>query len=154
LRFDVYTADPNGSKRLLAWGQHVSASLDEATHALIETRVSQINGCAVCLMMHADAARRAGVPQDKLDALAAWRDNPSFTDRERAGLELAEAMTRLADGGRVSDDTWHQARDHFDDSSLAALVQVIAVINAFNRINIATERSADEYAAYRATAGA
>jgi AhpD family alkylhydroperoxidase len=99
LRFDVYTADPNGSKRLLAWGQHVSASLDEATHALIETRVSQINGCAVCLMMHADAARRAGVPQDKLDALAAWRDDPSFTDRERAGLELAEAMTRLADGG-------------------------------------------------------
>ena len=54
----------------------------------------------------------------------------------------------------MSDDTWHQARDHFDDSSLAALVQVIAVINAFNRINIATERSADEYAAYRATAGA
>jgi AhpD family alkylhydroperoxidase len=151
MRFDVPTADSAGYKRLLAWNAHLERSaLSAPIRALVETRVSQINGCAFCLAMHNDEARRAGVPQAKLDTVAAWRDDPAFTEEEAAALELAEAMTRIADGRRVPDDTWDRARKQFDDAALAALVEVVAIINTFNRINVATERSAAAYAEYAA----
>ena len=76
------------------------------------------------------------------------RDVTAFDPSERAALALTEAMTRVADGGRVNDATWASAREHFDDASLACLVEVIALINAFNRINVATARTAEDYVAY------
>ena len=149
MRLNTYGADPTGYQRLLAWNEHLaSGPLDAGLRAIVEARASQINGCAFCLAMHSDDARNAGVEQLKLDALAAWHDVNAFDQRERAALALTEAMTRLADGGRVDDTTWAAAREHFDDESLASLVEVIALINAFNRINVATERTAEDYVAY------
>ena len=89
-----------------------------------------------------------GVGQNFLATWAAWRDDPTFTDRERAALDLAETMTRIADGGRVSDDVWDAAAAAFDEAELASLVQVVAIINAFNRINVATERGSNHYLEY------
>src|SRR5947209_1270361 len=142
LRLDTYAIDPSGAKRLIAWATHLSSGLDPALRALVEARASQINGCAFCLAMHSDEARHAGVAQEKLDTLAGWRDDPAYGDRERAALELTEQMTRLGDGPGVSDDAWQRARGAFDDGELAALVQLVAAINAFNRINVTTGRSA------------
>jgi AhpD family alkylhydroperoxidase len=146
MRLNTYRTDPEGYQRLLAWNEHlVDGPLSAVLRCLIETRVSQINGCAFCLAMHTDEARQAMVPQAKLDVIAAWRDSTSFTDEERAALGLAEAMTRLSDVGRVSDDVWSAARQCFDDATLAAVIQVVALINAFNRINVTTERTAEDY---------
>jgi AhpD family alkylhydroperoxidase len=151
MRLNTYAADPTGYKRLIAWNQHLAESpLGGSLRALIETRVSQINGCAFCLAMHTDEARRAGLAQAKLDTVAAWRDDSSFTEQERAALELAEVMTRIADRGQVPDDVWERAAKCFDDAELASLVQIVAIINAFNRINVATERTAQDYERYAA----
>jgi AhpD family alkylhydroperoxidase len=149
MRLNTYRIDPDGYKRLLAWNEHLAAGpIDGALRALVEARASQINGCAFCLAMHLDQARNAGVDTIKLDALAAWRDVASFDDRERAALALTEAMTRLADGHGVDDDVWDAAREQFDDDALATLVEVVALINAFNRLNVTTGRSAEDYLAY------
>lgn len=149
MRLNTYGTDPTGYERLLAWNEHLAAGpLHAGLRAIVEARASQINGCAFCLAMHLDEARAAGVDQVKLDTLAAWRDVTAFDPSERAALALTEAMTRVADGGRVNDATWASAREHFDDASLACLVEVIALINAFNRINVATARTAEDYVAY------
>jgi AhpD family alkylhydroperoxidase len=149
MRLNTYGADPGGYERLIAWSDHLaSGPLDPGLRALVELRASQINGCAFCLAMHVDEGREAGIDQLKLDTVAAWRDVDAFEPRERAALALTEAMTRLADRGQVDDAVWAVAREHFDDPELAALVQVIAIINAFNRINVTTGRTAEDYVAY------
>jgi AhpD family alkylhydroperoxidase len=151
MRLNTYTADPGGTKRLAGWSEHLSRGpLSPRIRTLVEARVSQINGCAFCLAMHTEEARAADVPQAMLDSLAAWRDDDAYDDDERAALELSEAMTRLADGGKVNDDVWARVTERFDDATVAALVQVIAMINAYNRINVATRRSAQEFAAWHA----
>lgn len=154
LRLDTYKIDPMGSNKLVGWATHLAGGLDPTLRTLVEARVSQINGCAFCLAMHCDEARRAGVPQEKLDTLAGWRDDASYDARERAALDLAEEVTRLGDGAGVGEQAWQRARDTFGDSELATLVQVIAAINAFNLINVATGRSAADYAEYRLVASA
>jgi alkylhydroperoxidase family enzyme len=98
--------------------------------------------------MHLDEARSAGVDGLKLDALAAWRDVESFDERERAALGITEAMTRLADGAGVPDEVWSAARDCFDDEELACLLEVVALINTFNRLNVTSQRSAEDYLTY------
>jgi AhpD family alkylhydroperoxidase len=149
MRLNTYAADREGYERLLAWNDHLAAGpISPALRALVDSRASQINGCAFCLAMHSDEARQAGVPQVKLDTLAAWRDVDAFDDRERAALALTEAMTRLADRGQVDDVTWSAAREQFDDAELATLIEVIALINAFNRLNVTTQRTAEDYEAY------
>ncbi len=149
MRLNTYGADPTGYERLLAWSDHLaSGPVDPGLRALVETRASQINGCAFCLAMHLDEGRQAGVPALKLDTVAAWRDVDAFDERERAALALTEEMTRLADGGHVSDATWASAREQFDDATLASLVQLVALINAFNRINVTTGRTAEDYEAF------
>src|SRR5262249_2678496 len=80
---------------------------------LVEARVSQINGCAWCLKYHLGRARREGIGQDKLDTLAAWREDQGFTSRERAALGLAEVMTRVGEGRRVDEPTWEASRKEF-----------------------------------------
>lgn len=150
MRLNTYRIDPDGYQHLLAWNDHLASGPLEATlRALVEARASQINGCAFCLAMHSDEAREAGVDQFKLDALAAWRDVAAFDARERAALALTEAMTRLADGPGVGDAVWDAAREQFDDAALAALVETVALINAFNRLNVTTERSAEDYLAFK-----
>ena len=124
------------------------AGVPQSTIDLIETRASQINGCAVCLDMHSRAAKRHGVTDQQLHTLAAWRDSPYFDEAERAALALAEAGTRLADRpDAVPDEVWDRAAEHFDQPALAALVLNIALINTWNRLNAITGQVAGEWTA-------
>jgi AhpD family alkylhydroperoxidase len=112
------------------------------TLELVHLRASQINGCAVCLDMHARALKRGGDSDERLFTVAAWRETPFFDDAERAALALAEAATRIADKGEVSDEIWNEAAKHYDEKALALLVTHIAMINMFNRLNVVTRQIA------------
>ena len=104
---------------------------------LLRLRVSQLNGCSYCVDMHSRDAKKAGETDERLFAVAAWRESPHFTDAERAALGLAEAATRISDNPHgVPDDVWEQAREHFDEPALGVLTLAIAAINAWNRINV------------------
>jgi AhpD family alkylhydroperoxidase len=111
--------------------------LPSGTGNLMVIRASQINGCSVCTDMHAKEAEHAGETSVRLNLVAAWRDAMVFTDAERAALELTEQGTRIADAaGGVTDEAWASAARHYDADQLAALVAVIAFINAYNRVNV------------------
>jgi AhpD family alkylhydroperoxidase len=113
---------------------------------LVHLRASQINGCSVCVDMHARALQHADETTERLFAVAAWRDAPYFTDQERAALALTEAITRLDSRGEpVPDDVWNEAARLYDERTLASLVLTIGVINLWNRLNIATKQVAGEW---------
>lgn len=128
-------------------GQVATASaLPEATQELVKVRASQINGCGMCTDMHTKEASAAGETQLRLNLVAAWRDTTVFTDAERSALALAEEGTRLADAATgVSDETWRAVRKHYDDEQVAALIIVIAAINAWNRLNVITGTTGGHY---------
>jgi AhpD family alkylhydroperoxidase len=112
---------------------------------LVHLRASQINGCSVCVDMHAKAARSSGESEERVFAVAAWRETPYFTDAERAALALTEALTRVADqADQVPDAIWDAAAEHFDETQLGALVLDIATVNLWNRLNIATRQVAGD----------
>src|SRR3954463_10824342 len=112
----------------------------------VHLRASQINGCSVCVDMHAKAARKAGESEERVFAVAAWRETPYFTDAERAALALTEALTRIADSAEpVPDAIWDAAAEHFDEVQLGALVLDIGMINLWNRVNIGTRQIAGEH---------
>jgi AhpD family alkylhydroperoxidase len=114
---------------------------------LVHLRASQINGCSVCVDMHAKALRKAGESEERVFAVAAWRETPYFTDAERAALELTEALTRLADKpDAVPDEIWDAAAEHFDEEQLGALVLDIGLINVWNRLNVATRQMVGDWA--------
>jgi AhpD family alkylhydroperoxidase len=122
------------------------SALPNTVQELVRIRASQINGCGFCTDMHTKDALAAGETQLRLNLVAAWRDAAAFTEAERAALALAEEGTRLADAATgVSDETWQAARKHFDDEQLAALIIVIAVINAWNRLNVIAGTPAGGY---------
>lgn len=123
----------------------VGTALPRETQDLVKIRASQINGCGVCLDGHTKEAAHAGMTSVRLNLVAAWRDATVYTEAERAVLELTEQGTRLADGHGVTDDAWANAAKHHDDEQLSALVVLIAVINAFNRVNVLTKRPAGDY---------
>ena len=119
------------------------SGLPRTTALLVQLRVSQINGCAFCIHMHAAELQTEGATTEKLFAVSAWHDAPFFSDAERAALALAEATTRIADDPNgVPDAIWDEARAHYDDEQLAALVLEIALINTWNRLNVATRQVA------------
>jgi AhpD family alkylhydroperoxidase len=134
-------------KHFIAAGKELAASgLPAATQELVKIRASQINGCAGCLDMHTKEAAAAGETSLRLNLVAAWREATVFTEAERAALELAEQGTRIADAsGGVTDEAWANAAKHYDEDQLAALVLLIALINAFNRMNVITRQPAGEY---------
>ena len=114
-----------------------------ATLQLVHLRVSQINGCSLCVDGGARHARKAGEKDERLFAVAAWRDAPYFSDAERAALALAEAATRLNDRpDPVPDDVWKEATRHYDEKALSSLILWIALTNIFNRLNITTKQIA------------
>jgi AhpD family alkylhydroperoxidase len=122
------------------------SGLPTATQELVKLRASQINGCGFCTDMHTKDALHAGESQQRLNMVAAWREAKVFTDAERAALELAEQGTRIADAaGGVTDDAWANAAKYYDDEQLAALVTVIALINAYNRMNVIVRQPAGDY---------
>lgn len=135
---------PDSMKAMMAL--HASTKghgLSDEMHELINLRASQINGCGVCVDMHARALREAGVSDERLFGVAAWRDTPYFSDAERAALALTEAVTRISDRpDPVPDEIWNEATRHYDEETLAALVLSIAAINVWNRLNVATRQVA------------
>jgi AhpD family alkylhydroperoxidase len=113
---------------------------------LVHLRASQINGCSVCVDMHARDLTRSGESTERAFAVAAWREAPYFTDAERAALALTEAVTRLSDReDPVPDAIWNEAVRHYDEKSLAALLLAISAINVWNRLNVATRQVAGEW---------
>ncbi|MDF5757662.1 carboxymuconolactone decarboxylase family protein [Spongiactinospora sp. TRM90649] len=110
---------------------------------LVHLRVSQINGCSACVDAGTKSARKAGVSDERLATVVAWRETPYFTEEERAALALAEAATRLADRpDSVSDEIWDAAATYFDEKQLAAIVLMTGVTNLFNRLNATTRQIA------------
>jgi AhpD family alkylhydroperoxidase len=122
-----------------------SAGLDPAVLELVHLRASQINGCSACVDSGARAAKKNGETDERLFAVAAWRETPYFTGAERAALALAESATRLADrADPVPDDIWAAAAEHYSEPELAALVLWIATTNFFNRINATVRTQAPQ----------
>ncbi|MFE3447576.1 carboxymuconolactone decarboxylase family protein [Nonomuraea sp. NPDC059194] len=120
-----------------------AGGVDGQTMELVHLRVSQINGCSSCVDAGAKSARKAGVSEERLATVVAWRVTPYFTEEERAALELAEAATRLADrADAVSDEVWDRAATYYDEKQLAAIVLMIGVTNLFNRLNATTRQIA------------
>jgi AhpD family alkylhydroperoxidase len=117
------------------------SGIDPALAELMRIHASKINGCAFCIDMHTTDARKAGEAEHRIYALAAWRETPHYTARERAALALTEAVTLLTEG-HVPDEVYQEAAAHFDQTELAQLISIIATINAWNRIAISTRMSA------------
>jgi AhpD family alkylhydroperoxidase len=132
-------------KHLVSANKVVADSIPPATAELVKIRASQINGCGFCLDMHTKDAAHAGESSVRLNLVATWQEATVFTEAERAALELAEQGTRIADGGGVTDEAWTNAAKHYDDDQLAAVVAQIAVINAFNRLNVILKRPGGDY---------
>jgi AhpD family alkylhydroperoxidase len=133
---DFKTQAPDAYDLVLALGQVAArAGLDRQLIELVKLRASQINGCAFCLQHHILLSERLGVPVDKLNLVAVWREAPIFTAHERAALAWAEALTLLPEG--VSDEVYEEARRHFPDKELMYLTSAVASINVWNRFGAA-----------------
>jgi AhpD family alkylhydroperoxidase len=126
---------------LITGVQHIfkaiyAGGVPKQTMELVHLRSSQVNGCSYCVDAGATSAAKAGMSQDKLNAVAAWYDSELFDDAERAALALTEAATRLADRpGAVTDEIWGEAAKHYNEEQLGALVLMVGLSNFFNRIN-------------------
>ncbi|GAA3064631.1 carboxymuconolactone decarboxylase family protein [Pseudonocardia yunnanensis] len=120
--------------------------LPTSTQELVSLRASQINGCGWCIDMHTKEAAAAGETPVRLNLVAAWRESTVFTEAEQAALALAEEGSRLADAHQgVSDETWAQVRKHYDDDQIAALVCLVALINAANRLAVIVHQKGGSY---------
>ena len=120
--------------------------LPKSVQQLTALRASQINGCGWCVDMHTKDAAAAGESPVRLSLVAAWREADVFTEAEQAALALAEEGTRLGDAQHgVSDETWAQVRKHYDDDQVAALVCLVALINAANRLGVIVRQKGGSY---------
>ena len=133
---------PEALPHLIAAGKVAqTAGVPMKTLHLVYLRASQINGCSVCVNMHAEAALKDGETTQRLIGVGAWREAPWYSDAERAALALAEAGTRIADRpDAVPDEVWDEAARHYDEKALTALVLNVALINLFNRLNVLTRQ--------------
>lgn len=144
-RINVYEKGGNPMKPLFGLGAYLAKSIVEKSLLdLINFRVSQINGCAYCLDMHSKDLRAKGETEQRLYMLEAWRETPFYSDRERAALAWAEAITEIKET-RVPDEVFEQARKQFSEEELIDLTLSIITINSFNRINIAFRTPAGTY---------
>ncbi|TDD15213.1 carboxymuconolactone decarboxylase family protein [Kribbella turkmenica] len=134
-------------KRFAGLNQLLEQSpLPKATRELVSLRASQINGCGACIDMHTKEAAAAGETSVRLHLVAGWRESTVFTEAERAALALAEEGTRLADAHPgVSDETWATVREHYDDDQIAALVTLVGLINAANRMQVIVRNPGGSY---------
>jgi AhpD family alkylhydroperoxidase len=125
------------------FGSISGGGVPQATLDLVHLRVSQVNGCSPCVDGSWRKAKKAGETDERIFAVAAWRETPYYTEAERAALALAEAVTRLSDrADPVPDEIWDAAARHYDERGLAALILMIATTNFFNRLNVSTRQQA------------
>jgi AhpD family alkylhydroperoxidase len=141
-RMRVSRAAPAPYAAMIALGDAVE--LDPQLNDLISLRASIVNGCAYCIDMHTKDARKRGETEQRLYAVAAWREAPFFDERERAALALTDAMT-LISAGHVPRAVWDEAAARFAEDELAQLLWAIVAINAWNRIAIATRMEPGKY---------
>ena len=135
-RIKIYKTSPELYDAMMALSNAAAKDIDAVLGELIKIRASQINHCAFCLDMHTRDARKHGVSDQKLDVIAAWEEaGRLFTERERAALALAEAITELGDG-HVSDEVYERAADVFSERELGQVIALAVTINAWNRINV------------------
>jgi len=135
-RFNFTKAAPGGYRAMLGLEQYLhSCGLEESLLHLIKLRTSQINGCAYCLDMHWKDLRAMGEDEQRMYSLDAWRESPFYTDRERAALNWAEAVTRIMDD-HVPDAVYDEVRQYFNEKELSDLTLAVAAINAWNRLCI------------------
>lgn len=125
-------------------GYLAKSGLEKNLLHLVEFRVSQINGCAYCLDMHSKDFRASGDTEQRLYLLAAWRESPFYSERERAALEWAENVTRLGENG-VSDAIYERAKKQFGETELIDLTLAVVAINGWNRLNIAFRSEPGSY---------
>jgi AhpD family alkylhydroperoxidase len=148
-RFDMFSNQVGADfgKRFANAGSVLARSpLAPSTRELVSLRASQINGCGWCVDMHTKEAAAAGESAVRLNLVAAWREADVFTDAERAALAFAEEGTRLADGATgVSDETWDAVRAHYGDDEIAALVCLVALVNAANRLAVIVHQKGGSY---------
>jgi AhpD family alkylhydroperoxidase len=138
---------PDAMKAMYALGKASDqGGVPHTTKLLVVLRASQINGCSVCVDMHAREMRRNSESDERIFGVGAWRDAPYYTDAERAALELTEALTRIADApDPVPDALWNEVARHYDEKGLASLILTISSINVWNRLNVATRQIAGEW---------
>ncbi len=153
-RLDYKTASADAFKAMLQLEHRVHKSgLEPLLLELVKSRASQLNGCAWCLDMHSKDARALGETEQRLYLLAAWRDAPCYSERERAALAWTEALTQLASTADVPDEVYAQARRHFDEKQLVDLTLAIIAINGWNRLNVAFRTDIGDYVSPRAAKG-
>lgn len=135
-RMNFYQAAPETIKALVAVETQIQSSgLEQSLIELVRTRASQINGCAYCINMHTQDARKHGETEERLYLLNAWREAPVYTDRERAALAWTEAVTLISET-HAPDDVYEGARRHFSEAEIVNLTTLIGAINAWNRLAI------------------
>jgi AhpD family alkylhydroperoxidase len=136
-RLNPYQASPETIKAVVALEDHlVNSGLERSLYHLVKTRASQINGCAYCINMHTQDARKLGETEQRLYLLNAWHESPLYTDRERAALAWTEALTLIAET-HAPDDLYADVRAHFSETETVNLTMLIGAINAWNRLAIA-----------------
>jgi AhpD family alkylhydroperoxidase len=136
---------PEAMQAMFALNKPTEDKLPLRLRKLVHLRASQINGCSVCVDMHAKELQHDGVPLDHIFAVAAWRETPFFSDAERAALELTESLTRLADQpDPVPNVVWEKVAKYFSQPEIAALLVSIALINSWNRFNVAVRMMVGE----------
>ena len=129
---------PETMQAMFALNKSIEDKLPLRTRKLVHLRASQINGCSVCVDMHSKELHKDGTPLEHIFAVAAWRETPYFSDVERAALELTETLTRIADRpDPVPDAVWEKVAAHYNQPEIAALLVDIALINSWNRFNVA-----------------
>jgi AhpD family alkylhydroperoxidase len=136
-KIDLYAAAPQLVKSWMSTSMLVAASLEPSLVALVEIRASQINGCANCINMHTVDARAKGETEQRLYLLSAWREAPSYTQRERAALGWTDALTRLSEGHTDEREAAYETlKAHFTEEEQAKLTLMINVINGWNRLAV------------------
>ncbi|MBI3578832.1 MAG: carboxymuconolactone decarboxylase family protein [Ignavibacteriales bacterium] len=144
-RINALEKGRNALKAMYGLGAYLAKSpIEQRLQNLIHYRVSQINGCAYCLDMHSKDLRAEGETEQRLYMLDAWRETPLYTDRERAALAWAEAVTNVTDG-HVPDKVYEETRKQFSEEELIDLTMAVITINCYNRINIAFRTTAGTY---------
>ena len=134
-RLNPFKSAPKVMQSMMTHSAEITGDLDHTVVELVKLRASQINGCAFCLKMHADDARKAGETDDRIVLLNAWRESRLYTDRERAALAWTEALTGLAEHG-APDTVYETLKAQFSDEEQVRLTVLIGNINAWNRIQV------------------
>ena len=153
-RLNPYQVAPDTIKALSALEAQVQASgLEKSLIELVKTRASQINGCAFCINMHTQDARKQGETEQRLYLLNAWREAPVYTDRERAALAWTEAVTLISET-HAPDDVYEQVRSQFSEVDTVNLTMLVATINTWNRIAISFRSMASRWNAISSASSA